>query len=90
MDLAAQITTEHNKGQRFIEIVGGGRVYYGSADRAETLEGANVAVVWGDEARYWKRVAWQIVQARCRDPKARRLAILLTTTLSALSGWLSG
>lgn len=68
------------KGERYIEFMNGSRVYYGSADRPDTLEGSNLAWAWCDEARYFPLETWQIINARCREPRAQRRSIFLTTT----------
>lgn len=74
-----------HKNERWIRLRNGVMVWYGSADRPATLEGADVARLWLDEARYYSRQAWDILLARCRVP-AHRHGILLTTTPSM--GWL--
>lgn len=74
------------KQERYLELINGARIYYGSADQPETLEGSNLAWAWGDEARYWRKEAWNILIARVRDPRAKRLGIVITSTPSM--GWL--
>lgn len=74
-----------HKNERWIRLRNGRFIWYGSADRPETLEGADVAFIWGDEARYYSKAAWDIIVARARVP-APRGGILLTTTPSM--GWL--
>ena len=70
------------KSERYLQLVNGSRVYYGSADRPDTLEGANLAWAWGDEGRYWSREAWQILIARVRAPSAQHRSIVVTSTPS--------
>lgn len=76
----------HRKQERYVELRNSSCIYYGSADRPETLEGSNLAWAWGDEARYWRREAWQILLARVRHPAAKHRSIVLTSTPSM--GWL--
>jgi hypothetical protein len=76
----------HHRGERYVELVDGSRAYYASADRPETLEGADLAWAWGDELRYWRREAWEILLARVRSPRARKPAITLTSTPAM--GWM--
>jgi len=85
--LPREIIADEKKSERYIELINGARIYYGSAELPHTLEGANAAWAWGDEARYWPKRAWEIVLARVRCPKARRLCIALTST-PARSSWL--
>jgi len=84
--LPRQILRREVKSERYIELVNLARIYYGSADRPDTLEGANLAWAWGDEGRYWDRVAWEILLARVREPRAKRRSIVMTSTPSM--GWL--
>jgi hypothetical protein len=71
--------TGESRGERYIEIIGR-RVYYGSADRPETLDGATVGAIWLDEGRYVKRRGWEVVLSRLRAKKARALRGLITST----------
>jgi hypothetical protein len=84
--LPKELIRHHNKGDRYIELHNDSRVYYGSADVPSSLEGSTIAWFWGDEARYWKREAYDILLARLREPKAKRLAGILTSTPAL--GWL--
>jgi len=84
--LPKQLIHAQRKSERYIEMVNGSRIYYGSADRPDTLEGANLAWAWGDEGRYWSREAWQILIARVRAPGAPFRSIVVTSTPSM--GWL--
>jgi hypothetical protein len=84
--LPKSLVRERRKVERYIELINGSRIYYGSADRPETLEGSNLAWAWGDEARYFSQEAWEVLLARVRAPSAARQAIILTTTPSR--GWL--
>lgn len=68
------------KGERYIRLVNGSTIYYGSADNPASLEGSTVAWIWGDEARYYPIETWRILNARCRDRRAKRRCIVLTTT----------
>ena len=84
--LPPELIVEHKKIERYIELLNGSRIYYGSADRPDTLEGSNLAWAWGDEARYWRREAWEVLLARVRAPGAPHQSIILTSTPSR--GWL--
>lgn len=73
------MVTGESRGERYIEVIGR-RVYYGSADRPETLDGPTVGAVWVDEGRYVKRQGWEVVLSRLRAKKARALRGLVTST----------
>ena len=70
---------EHNKAHRYIELKNRSRVYYGSADKPETLEGSNLSWLWGDELRYWRKESYLIALARLRVPCAHPGAFFTTT-----------
>lgn len=76
-----------HKKQRCIILWNGFQIYYGSADRPDTLEGVNVSTIWLDEGRYCKREAHDILQARLRSRSATIIKYLITTTPAI--GWLS-
>lgn len=84
--LPKELLVRHAKSERFLELINGARIYYGSADRPESLEGSNLAWAWADEARYYDYESWVVLQARVRCPRAKRLSIVLTTTPAM--GWL--
>jgi hypothetical protein len=71
--------TGESKGERYIEVIGR-RVYYGSADRPETLDGQTVGAIWVDEARYVKRRGWEVVLSRLRSKRAQALRGIITST----------
>jgi hypothetical protein len=71
--------TDESRGERYIEVIGR-RVYYGSADRPETLDGPTVGAIWIDEARYVKRRGWEVILSRLRAKKARARRGLITST----------
>jgi hypothetical protein len=71
--------TGESKGEKYIEVIGR-RVYYGSADRPETLDGATVGAVWLDEGRYVSEDGWRVVLSRLRAKRARALRGLITST----------
>jgi hypothetical protein len=75
----AGMITDESRGERYIEVVGR-RVYYGSADRPETLDGQTVGAVWLDEARYVKRRGWEVILSRLRSKRARVLRGVITST----------
>jgi hypothetical protein len=82
----ADVIADHNVGKRYIELLNGSRVYYGSADRPGTLEGTTLAWWWLDEARLTRPEAWRILVARLSNPRACRLQGIVTSTPSP--GWL--
>lgn len=84
--LPKSLIRERKKVERFVELHNGSRIYYGSADRPESLEGSNLAWAWLDEARYASKEAWEVILARVRAPNAPRQSILLTSTPTR--GWL--
>lgn len=75
-----QLVRGHSKKERYVELLGRRRVYYGSADRPETLDGSTVAAVWGDEVRYIRREAWKIAVSRLRDARATCARGIVTST----------
>jgi PBSX family phage terminase large subunit len=70
--------------ERALELPGGGRLFFGSADRPMSLEGVHVRAAWLDEAGQMKREAWEVAQRRVGHKKGR---ILITTTPYNI-GWL--
>lgn len=78
--LPRRAIAHESKSERYIELKNAARIYYGSADRPDTLEGANLAWAWGDEGRYWDKEAWEILLARVREPRAKRRSIVMTST----------
>lgn len=84
--LPRKLIRDHKKVDRYVELCNGSRIYYGSSDRPESLEGSNLAWVWLDEARYTSKEAWEVIVARVRAPNAPRQSILLTSTPTR--GWL--
>lgn len=65
-------------------LPGGGIIYFGSADRPETLEGVHVKACWMDEAGQMKYMAWIVTQARV----GRKLGRVLITTTPYAINWL--
>ena len=70
----------HAKMDRRLELVNGSSILYGSSDRPYTLEGVSIAWFWADEVRFFAREAYDVLLARLRAPKARRLGGILTST----------
>lgn len=59
----------------------GRRIFLRSADTPGRLSGLNVAWIWLDEASLLRTPAvWRILQARVRDPAAKRRCLFTTTT----------
>jgi hypothetical protein len=81
-----ELIARHDKGERYIQLVNGSRVYYGSADRPGSLEGANLAWWALDEPRLVKKQAWRVLIGRLRHSKATRLQGVIAGTPAA--GWL--
>lgn len=81
-----KLIVDIHKQERYIILANGARVNFGSADRPDTLEGATIAWFWGDECRYWRRTAYDVMIARMRCPKAKRMRAVLTSTPTM--GWL--
>lgn len=63
-----ELISQHEKTKRAIILKNGTHIFYGSADRPETLEGSNLGWLWGDELRYWKKASYNISLARVRVP----------------------
>lgn len=80
------LVKEHLRGERCYVLKNQARVYYASADRPDSLEASELAWAWGDEARYWRKESWDILQGRVRDPRARSLQLFVTSTPS--QNWL--
>lgn len=80
------LVAEYHAGKRYIRLVNDCRIYFGSADRPGTLEGANLAFFGLDEARLARQVAWKILLGRLRDARAKRLQAAVVST--PLAGWL--
>ena len=81
-----ELVAEVNAGKRYIRLVNNARIYYGSADRPGTLEGANLAFFGLDEARLVRPAAWKVLVGRLRDARARKLQARVVST--PLASWL--
>lgn len=80
------IVREH-KTEKWVDLVNGARIYFGSTDKPGSLEGTNLAWFWLDEARLTSSEAWRVIVGRLRDKGARRLQGFVTTTPAM--GWLN-
>jgi hypothetical protein len=68
------IAYEHNKGESWLKIEGAGsKILLRSLDEYERLRGSNLAWFGVDELTYVEEPAWLRLEARLRDPKAKRL-----------------
>jgi hypothetical protein len=67
-------------------LVNGTKIFLGSAEIPSSLEGTNLAWEWLDEARYYRKKAWEILVGRARLAGAKRIQKVLTSTPAA--GWL--
>jgi phage terminase large subunit-like protein len=66
----------------------GRQIFLRSADRAERLQGLNLAWAWADEASQLRTArVWRTLSERLRCPKARRKCLYATTTPDGLN-WL--
>lgn len=74
------IVHDESKGEGWIELVNGGRIYYRSAENPKSFEGLTISAFWLDEGRYIKKEAWDVLMARLSAPKAKHLAGIVTTT----------
>jgi hypothetical protein len=70
----------HAKSEKRYDLRGGRTVKYGSADKAQSLEGRNLAGWWADETRYWLADSYRNLLARGRAKGARRVQGIVTTT----------
>lgn len=70
----------HSKKNRYLDLVGSRRVYYGTAKNWEALESYTVAWCWGDEVRYWVYKAFIRLQARVRSKTATLARCVWTST----------
>jgi hypothetical protein len=75
-----------NEEDRCYTLLGGLRVWWGSAWNPDTLQGTNLGSFWGDEIRYWPRDAWTAMESRLRDKRAIRPQGIATSTPAL--GWM--
>lgn len=76
-----QLYTHKKSDQVIVWHPTGRRIFLRSADRPGRLSGLNVAWVWLDEAALLRTfTVWRILQARIRDPRAKRRCLYTTTT----------
>lgn len=76
-----------HRGQNYIELVNGSKLWVLSFERPDSLDGVNAAFASVDEARMMSKQAWTIVQGRVRHPRAKRLSIACVST-PMFNGWL--
>jgi hypothetical protein len=81
-----ELRIRHRKREKYYQLVGGRRVWYGSAEDPESLEGDNLAALWGDEVRYWRKASWLNFTRRLREERARVLLGIATSTPAP--GWM--
>jgi phage terminase large subunit-like protein len=79
----------HKKSDKlFIWRPTGRSIFLRSADNPGSLSGLNLAFAWFDEVAQMRTAnAWRILQARIRDPHAKRRCLFATTTPLGLN-WL--
>lgn len=75
---------EYNQSKGLYLLPQGGRIWFGSADRPETLEAGQYRAAWLDEAGQMKYMVWVVMQARLGLHRGRAL---ITTTPYSLN-WL--
>lgn len=72
-----QLQGELRESKGLYHLPQGGRVWLGTADRPESLEGGQYKAAWPDEAGQMKYMSWVAIQARLGLKRGR---CLLTTT----------
>lgn len=75
---------EFNQSKGLYLLPQGGLIWFGSADRPETLEAGQYRAAWLDEAGQMKYMVWVVIQARLGLKQGRAL---ITTTPYAMN-WL--
>ncbi len=83
-DYEPEIRGEYKEQKREYRLGTGGIIYFGSADRPDSLEGGQVRAAWIDEAGQIKLASWQAIQRRLGVKMGQ---CLLTTTPYSLN-WL--
>lgn len=83
-DYEPGIRGEYKEQKKEYRLGSGGVVYFGSADRPDSLEGGQVRACWTDEAGQIKLASWEAIQRRLGVKMGR---CLLTTTPYSLN-WL--
>lgn len=83
-DFDPEVRGQYKEQKKEYRLRTGGVIYFGSADRPDSLEGGQVRACWSDESGQIKRASWEAIQ--------RRLGVLMgrclhTTTPYALN-WL--
>lgn len=82
------ISYKYLKTDNAIILFGDTKIIFRSMDKPEHIKGPNAAWVWIDEGAVMKtREAFDVLQARIRDPKAPGKCLVMTTTPDGL-GWL--
>ena len=81
----SKLEGEYKEARGVYELPTGGKIFCGSADRPETLEGVHVRAVVMDEPSLMKRFTWIVVQARVGQKLGR---VLLTGTPTRGRNWL--
>lgn len=82
------IYTHKKADQALLWLPTGRQIFLRSADRAERLQGLNLAWAWLDEASQIHTAAvWRTLDERIRDPKSKRKCLYATTTPNGLD-WL--
>lgn len=76
----------HNKGELFLELVGGRSLYYRSGHDPDAIEGDNLCYCGLDEAGLMKREIYRKAAARVRDERATALQVGIAGV--PLWGWL--
>jgi len=87
LDAAKPLIRTVHKQERRIELLNGSTIFWGSTDRPETLDGANLAWYCWDEPRYSPELAQTIMIGRLRVRSAKLLQGFYATTPPS-GGWL--
>jgi phage terminase large subunit len=75
-----------NQSTKRVTFPNGSYFWLRSADRPESLLGADLSWIWGDEVGLWKRNAWRFAISRLRQPGYKH-QILATFTPKGRTHW---
>ncbi len=78
-ELQLRRTWQYNRADQQIILANGATLWLRSADNPESLLGADLAWLWGDEPALWKHDAYRYVVGRLRQPGFRHQAFFTFT-----------
>lgn len=81
-----EIIRKHHETKRYFILVNGSTIYYGSADKPDSLDGPTLAWATCDEIRIWKAASWRTVVSRVRHKEAKLPQVAATSTPAM--GWM--